>query len=193
MMLVVCASAFACVKNVDGVRIAIFRHSASAATVVVKGYCTMILEEDMPCVCGVSARQNDTCFLGVNSAVIRDVETGEIVRGFDFEASDVAAQYFNEAFATNNWNAFFSKTGPITDAQGRLVTVDFDVELDPACGPAQLVDALQGGRIGTDGADETGRGVNDHFEVLPPSEVAVVPPTSVEHATWVRVKKMYRD
>ena len=186
-------SAFACVKNIDAVRIAIFRHNASKATVVVKGYCTMILDEDMPCVCGVSARQTDTCCTGVTSAVIRDVVTGEIVRGFDFEASEVAAQYFNEAFATNNWNAFFSKTGPITDAQGRLVTVDFEVDLDPTCGAAELVDGLQGGRIGTDGADETGRGANDHFEVLAPSEVAVVPPTSVESVAWNRVKRMYRD
>ncbi len=160
---------------------------------MVKGYCTMILDEDMPCVCGVSARETDTCFTDVTRAEIRDVETGELIRGFDFEASDVAAQYFNEAFTTNNWNAFFSKTGPLMDAQGRLVTVNFETVIDPDCGNDELVDGLKSGRIGTDGADETGRGVNDHFEVLAPSEVAVVPPTSVVTIDWQNVKRMYKE
>ena len=66
---VVCGSAIpasTCVKNIEGVRLTILRHSQFEATVVVKGYCTMILEHDMPCVCGVSARQTDVCFKPVS-------------------------------------------------------------------------------------------------------------------------------
>ena len=196
VLALVCSSAIpvsACVKNIDGVRLTILRHSDSEATVVVKGYCTMILEHDMPCVCGVSARQTDVCFTGVTSAVIRDLETGEIIKGFDFEASEAAAEYFNEAFTTNNWNAFFSKTGPILSGQGRLVTVNFEVTTDPTCSAMELADALGGGRIATDGADETGRGVDDHFTVLAPSDVAVVDTSPVESSRWQTIKRLYRD
>ena len=77
------------------------------------------------------------------------------------------------------------------------------IRLDPLAGISMLVmaptitysliDALMGGRIGTDGAGADGSGANDHFDILAPSEVAVVPPVSVEHIAWQQVKLMYQE